>query len=180
MSPDLDLHLSAIAQGDSAAFARWLSGAELPLRRSLRSFAAAVDVEAVLQEALLRVWQVAPRVKRDGLPNALLRFATRVARNHAIDVSRRNRMEPLDANRVPEGLAPQPPDPLLMRALQRCRELLKGPPAVALHARLEGGGSDSLLAERAQMKRNTFLKNVGRARKQLLECLKRRGIEVTP
>ena len=57
MSTDLDIHLTAIAAGDATAFAAWLAGAELPLRRRLRPFASSVDTEAVLQEALLRVWQ---------------------------------------------------------------------------------------------------------------------------
>jgi RNA polymerase sigma-70 factor (ECF subfamily) len=52
---DLDRHLPAIAAGDPDAFAPWVAGAEPALRDSLRPFAARVDTEAVLQEALLRV-----------------------------------------------------------------------------------------------------------------------------
>ena len=178
MSSDLDIHLPGIVAGDARAFAAWLAGAELPIRRSLRRFASQVDVEAVLQESLLRVWQVAPRVRTDSRPNALLRFALRVARNHAIDVARRNRSQPLETAPVVESATCAPPDPLLVRALTRCREKLRGPPAAALGARLEGGGSDAVLAERVGMSRNTFLKNVGRARKLLLACLSARGIEV--
>ena len=44
-----------------------------------------------MQEALLRVWQVAPRCRRDERPNALLRLAARIARNLAIDELRRVR-----------------------------------------------------------------------------------------
>ena len=91
---DLDAHLPSIASGDAPAFGRWLAGAEEPVRRSLRSFAAVVDAEAVLLETLLRVWQVAPRVERDGQPNALLRVALRIARNAAIDEVRRARVAP--------------------------------------------------------------------------------------
>ena len=178
MSDDLDIHLDAIAAGDAQAFAAWLSGAELVMRRQLRSFAGHVDVEAVLQESLLRVWQVAPKVKRDGRPNALLRLALRIARNHAIDVARRNRSEPLDADALPDAVSSQMPDPLLVRMLRQCHTLLKGPPAMALQQRMLGGGGDSVLAQRAGMTPNTFLKNVGRARKQLLDCLKKHGIEV--
>ena len=65
---DLDVHLSAIVSGDPEAFGRWVAGCELRLRRSLASFAGSVDVEAVLQETLLRVWQVAPRLEPDGNP----------------------------------------------------------------------------------------------------------------
>jgi len=53
---DLDRHLPAIVAGDAQAFAAWLAGAEPRIRASLRGFAAQVDVEAVLQETLLRVW----------------------------------------------------------------------------------------------------------------------------
>jgi len=76
---DLDVHLPAIGAGDPEAFARWVAGAELPLRQALRSFAAACDTEAALQETLLRVWQLAPKVAPDGRGNSLLRFAHRNA-----------------------------------------------------------------------------------------------------
>ena len=63
---DLDAYLAGIALGDVDAFGAWVARAEPPLRESLRSFAAVVDTEAVLQEALLRLWQVAPRLVSDG------------------------------------------------------------------------------------------------------------------
>lgn len=50
-----------------------------PIHQSLRSFAAKVDTEAVLQESLLRVWQVAPKVVPDGRENCLLRLGVRIA-----------------------------------------------------------------------------------------------------
>ena len=86
---DLDTHLSAIALGDAGAFGRWLAGAEPRLRDSLRPFAARVDTEALLQETLLRAWQVAPRHAPDGRPNSLLRLSMRIARNLCIDNARR-------------------------------------------------------------------------------------------
>ena len=91
MTLDLDVHLDAIVGRDVAAFAQWMASAEGVLRDSLRSFATAVDVEAVLQEALLRVWQVAPRFVRDGAPNGLLRLGLRIARNLAVSEVRRTR-----------------------------------------------------------------------------------------
>ncbi|MEZ4239409.1 MAG: sigma factor [Myxococcota bacterium] len=183
---DLDVHLPGIARGDAQAFAAWLAGAELPVRRSLRSFAAVVDTEAVLQEALLRIWQVASKVRADGRPNALLRFALRVARNAAIDEVRRARLVPSEAEALERAVAeasddaePALPDPLLRRAIERCRERLAGPPKAAFEARLGGGGQpDAALAEGVQMRLNTFLKNVGRARALLLECLQRAGVAV--
>ncbi|MEN0063439.1 MAG: sigma factor [Myxococcota bacterium] len=178
---DLDVHLEAIAFGDPDAFAAWLAGAEAPVRRSLRSFATAVDTEAVLQEALLRVWQVAPRVKPDGRPNALLRFAQRVARNAAIDETRRNRVEFVEEMPV-EGIEPALPDPLLREHIERCRANLPKQPAAALEARLQarGGTDDRALAEQVGMRLNTFLKNVGRARALLVACLTAAGVAWSP
>jgi RNA polymerase sigma-70 factor (ECF subfamily) len=98
---DLDLYLAAIGAGDPEAFARWVAGAEPSLRATLRPMAAHVDAEAVLQEALLRVWQVAPRCQPDGRPNSLLRLGARIARNLAIDELRHNRATAID----PETLA---------------------------------------------------------------------------
>lgn len=171
---DLDVHLSAIQAGDAEAFAAWLAGAEVPLRRSLRGFARVVDTEAVLQEALLRVWQVAPRFTPDGKPNALLRFAQRTVRNAAIDEVRRQRQAPPEL--APEPIAPVEPDPLLREAIRRCREQLPAKPAQALTARLGAHRSDRELAAQLGLKVNTFLKNVGRARKLLVECLSRAGV----
>ena len=81
---DLDEHLDEICEGNKLAFAAWLGGAEDTVRATLRSFARVIYVEAVLQESLLRVWQVAPRFDPDGRPNGLLRLAIRIARNLAI------------------------------------------------------------------------------------------------
>ena len=72
------------------------------------------------------------------------------------------------------------PDPLLRKAIEECRKALPGKPAAALLARIESAGAepDALLAERLQMKLNTFLQNVTRARKLLAECLGRRGVQL--
>jgi DNA-directed RNA polymerase specialized sigma24 family protein len=181
---DLDVHLPAIASGDTAAFARWLSGAEPAVRASLRSFAARVDVEAVVQETLLRAWQVAPRVEPDGRPNGLLRVALRAARNLAIDDHRRSgrREEPVAPDHAalattPDD-APQPADPLLRRVIAACFEKLPAQPGAALRARLDAAGADAdaALATRCQMRLNTFLQNVARARKHLLACLAENGV----
>lgn len=115
---DLDEELEAIKAGDTRAFARWVAGAELSLRAELRRFASVVDVEAVLQEALLRTWQVAPRVARDGEANCLLRLSSRIAKNLAIDHARRSRSTSLDtAGPEPAVEPPAPPDPFLRRAV---------------------------------------------------------------
>jgi RNA polymerase sigma factor (sigma-70 family) len=183
---DLDRHLPAIAAGDSDAFGRWIAGSELRLRESLRSFAAQVDVEAVVQETLLRIWQVAPSFHPDGRRDALLRLAVRAARNLAIDEARRARRATLDPATLETALAladidaaglDTTPDPMLRRAIGECRDALPDKPRNALGARLEssGGEPDAALALRLGMRLNTFLQNVTRAKKLMLQCLEGRG-----
>lgn len=178
---ELDEHLAAIQGGDPDAFERWVAAAEATVRLSLRSFAAVVDTEAVLQETLLRTWQVAPRFVPDGRPNALLRLAIRMARNLAISERRRTRPGPFEPSAEPPDDAPVvTPDPLLRKAIALCREQLEGRPAQALEARLGAAGAepDELLARRLSMTLNTFLQNFTRARRLLAECLKRRGVDL--
>ncbi len=181
---DLDLERKDIGAGDSAAFGRWLARAEAPLRDSLRPFATRVDVESIVQEALLRVWNHAPEIEPDGRPNALLRWGIRAARNLAISELRRARVDltAIEALEALAGIAPDPPlsDPLLRDRIHRCLAALPRKPAAALAARLgaAGGEPDRVLAARLSMQLNTFLKNVGRARTALRECLRRLGVEV--
>ncbi len=181
---DLDTHLPPIAAGDPDAFARWVAGAEHRVRASLTSVAGSVDVEAIVQETLLRIWQVAPRVEPDGAPNCLLRLAVRIGRNLAISDLRRRRVRPdvvarLESRTPEDRVEPAPPDPMLRRAIEVCREKLPGKPASALDARLSGPGTpDVKLATRMNMKLNTFLQNVTRARTLLAQCLKKRGIDL--
>jgi DNA-directed RNA polymerase specialized sigma24 family protein len=181
--------LAAIGTGDAAAFGRWLAGAEDRLRGSLRSFAERVDVEAVLQETLVRVWQLAPRVVPDGRPHALLRLAIRIARNLAVSDLRRRRLEPVEADILErltadaQEFSPGPDrwrDPLLRRAIEECRQRLPARPAQALNARLASAGAepDARIAEGVGMRLNTFLQNIVRARRLLADCLRRRGIDL--
>ena len=184
---DLDHLLAAIAAGDADAFARWVSAAEPPIRRSLRSFAADVDAEAVVQETLLRVWQVAPRLKPDGRPQALLRLGLRIARNLALDEARRLRPD-VDASALERAVDDaslaaarrSASDPMLRRAIDDCRAGLPPRPAEALALRLAAGGleADEVLAGRLGMRKNTFLQNFGRARRLLADCLRQRGIDL--
>lgn len=181
---NLDLLLPLIAAGDARAFERFLAFAEDRVRASLLSFAAVVDVEAVVQEAFLRVWQVADRIEIDGRGDSLMRFTIRVARNHAIDLVRRqNRLQSTELETLTRladeaAEAPEPPDPALRRTLEKCRQRLDGQPARALDARIESGGSehDATLAARLGMRLNTFLQNVGRARRLLAACLEKAGV----
>jgi RNA polymerase sigma-70 factor (ECF subfamily) len=185
---DLDVHLPGIVAGEADAFARWLAGAERRLRASLASFAARVDTEAVLQETLLRVWQVAPRFVPDGRADGLLRLAVRIGRNLAVSEVRRGRLEPADLEALERAarewdeapVAERTADPLLRRAIEECRRRLPRRPAQALTARLESGGADpdEALAAQLRMRKNTFLQNVVRARRLLAECLARRGVDL--
>jgi RNA polymerase sigma-70 factor (ECF subfamily) len=170
-----DAFLARIVAGDASAFAAWLARVEAPVRASLASFARAVDVEAVLQEALLRVWQVAPRFVPDGAPNGLLRLAVRIARNLAVSEVRRTRATPVEAIEI--AVAPSEPDPLLRQAIVDCRDKLPARPREVLDARLRGG-DDETLALGLEMKLNTFLQNFTRARQLLADCLGKKGISV--
>ena len=184
-----DLLLDGIRAGDQMCFARWLSLSEGRLRGSLRPFAARVDVEAVLQESLVRVWQVTPRFVPDGRPDALLRLAIRIARNLAVSELRRNRIDLVDPEFLERALADAErltsgpdsgSDPILRQAIEECRRTLPRKPADAIQARIESGGAepDAVLADRLGMRRNTFLQNITRARRLLAACLRRRGIDV--
>jgi RNA polymerase sigma-70 factor (ECF subfamily) len=168
------------------AFARWMAGAEPTVRLTLRSFASVIDVEAVLQESLLRVWQVASRFERDGRPNGLLRFTIRIARNLAVSEVRRTRATPVDpgdhevALGKIESAGPDEPDPMLRQAIGDCRDKLPAKPRQALDARLAnaGGTDDTDIAESLGMKLNTFLQNFTRARQLLADCLRKKGVDI--
>jgi RNA polymerase sigma-70 factor (ECF subfamily) len=175
----LDQLVPAIVAGDADAFGRWLAGVEPRLRASLSSFAEQVDAEAVLQECMLRIWQVAPRFVDDGRPDALVRLAIRIARNLAIGELRRRRIDPATCLQVEPAETVVPGDPLLREVIAGCREKLPGKPAAALQARLDGAWRpDVELAEELGMKLNTFLQNFTRARKLLADCLSKHGIDV--
>jgi RNA polymerase sigma-70 factor (ECF subfamily) len=186
MREDLDIHLEAIVGGDVHSFGRWLAGAEPTVRLSLRSFAGVIDVEAVLQESLLRVWQVAGRFERDGKPNGLLRLSIRIARNLAVSEVRRTRAAgaspSVHGDDVEETVAVEPhePDPLLRQAITECRDRLPPKPRQALDVRLAsaGGADDAELAESIGMKLNTFLQNFTRARQMLADCLRKKGVDI--
>jgi DNA-directed RNA polymerase specialized sigma24 family protein len=182
MREDLDIHLEAIVGGDVHSFGRWLAGAEPTVRLSLRSFARVIDVEAVVQESLLRVWQVAGRFERDGKPNGLLRLGIRIARNLAVSEVRRTRAasSPSEDAETTVSVEPHEPDPLLRRAIVDCRNALPPKPRQALDVRLAsaGGADDAELAESVGMKLNTFLQNFTRARQLLADCLRKKGVDI--
>lgn len=171
-----------IAAGDADAFGQWLAVAEPRVRGSLASFARVLDAEAVLQEALVRVWQVAPRFTPDGQPDSLIRFAVRIARNLAVSELRRTKARAVEAEDLDDVAAEvATPDPMLRQAIVDCRDKLPTKPRMVLDARLDAGGGrdDSELAAGLGMKLNTFLQNFTRARQLLADCLGKRGIEVS-
>ncbi len=180
---DADNHLDGILLRDKRAFGQWMAIAEEPMRASLRSFASVVDVEAVLQESLLRVWTVAPRFVRDGKPNGLLRLGVRIAHNLAVSELRRTKSRPMSPEDLEERAdveEPAEPDPLLRRTIEECRDRLPQKPRQALDARLSSGGGDEdrELATRLGMTLNTFLQNFTRARRFLHECLEKHGVTI--
>jgi RNA polymerase sigma factor (sigma-70 family) len=189
LSLDLDQHLPRIAARDVEAFGHWMRGAEPRIRGSLRSFAASVDVEGVVQDTLLRIWQAAPHFVPDGRENALLRFAIRTARNRALSQLRRRHAEPMEIERIereaqghddPAAGPARAHDPLLRRRIEECLRRLPRQPGRAIAARLDSDGlqPDEVLAGGLAMRKNTFLQNVTRARKLLAECLTRHGIDL--
>ena len=186
-SSDLDSYLPAIVAGDTRAFGQWMARSEYALRDSLRSFAAQVDTESVVQEAFLRIWQVAPRFRADGRKNGLLRLAFRIARNLAISETRRLRTASAFQDDLEHRMAalergggPRPPDPMLRTSIDQCRESLPEKPKKALSARLDSAGArhDAELASQLGMTKNTFLQNITRARKFLAQCLEQRGVDL--
>lgn len=182
---DLDVHRQAMAAGDADAFARWAAGAKQRLRLGLRCVAAAVDIEAVVQETLLRIWQVAPKVVPDGQPNCLLRLAIRVGHNFAVSELRRQKRRPdavallLQQAGVGAEIRPIEPDPMLRKTIVCCRDGLPEGIARVLDARLSvTPRPDKELAQELGMKLNTFLQNITRGRKLLAACLHKHGVDV--
>jgi DNA-directed RNA polymerase specialized sigma24 family protein len=180
----LDDAYALVRDGSHDAFAEWVRLVESTVRASLRGFARVADVEAVLQETLLRMWRLAPVLELSG-EHASLRYAVRIARNLALaEARRRGREVPLEDDggvAVKIAIPPRPGRDLgLRRMILECLGKLPGKPGVALRARLADGGSsaDRELAEGLRMTLNTFLQNVVRARRHLEECLKSRGVAV--
>lgn len=194
-----DQLFSRVCLGDEAAFEGWMVVVEPQLRRSLAPWARAVDVEGVVQEALLRMWVYAGD-RGDELEgaDASLRFAVGMARNVARNEARRlGREVELPADEMGRaggvgggtgadgssgsgGMRVEPPpvhDPALRRIILACIELLPARPRAAMEARIDRGHEedDRTLAASVGMKRNTFLQNIVRARRALEACLESNG-----
>ena len=186
---ELDSLYRGTQAGDVESFTAWVRLAEMPLRRSLRSFARSVDVEAILQEGLLRMWTLAPSLELSGA-DASLRYAFVLVRRLAISEERRTsgrREVPLDEDKEVADLtvAPDPPsDPRLRAIILGCIKKLPVGPRRALLKRLEDDGTpDRERAGALGMKPNTFFQNIVRARKSVRSCLEKNGVrkeEVLP
>lgn len=182
MITDFDIYLHAIADRDESAFASWVAAVEHRLRLRLASYARVVDTEAVIQETLLRIWQVAPRFKPDGRPDGLLRLAFRIARNMAITEVRRRLARYDIPPDLEDDTAPAhslETDDALREGVDDCLKRLPEAPRNALEARLHTAGvRDESLAISIGMKLNTFFQNIRRARMAMYKCLKSRGINL--
>jgi DNA-directed RNA polymerase specialized sigma24 family protein len=182
---EIDHTYAGTRAGDEIAFTAWVRLVEIPLRASLRRFAPVVDVEGVVQEALVRMWRLAPELRLSGA-NASLHYVRRLARNLAISEARRlgtlRRVDIEALDSEPEGsIQPDPlPDPRLRLAILGCIELLPGRPREALTERLRNGGvhPDRDLARGLNMQLNTFLQNIVRARRLVADCLEKAGVRL--
>ena len=179
---DIDTLFARVRMGDKLAFSRWMGRVERPIRMSLARFARAVDVEAIVQETLLRMWVLATRSLRElEGENASLRFAIGLARNLARSEARRmGRMQFLPPEDLPDvPLDPPPaPDPGLAAAIRDCVGKLTAKLRAVLESRVARGAlePDRELAAALGMKLNTFLQNVVRARQQMRTCLEGKGV----
>jgi DNA-directed RNA polymerase specialized sigma24 family protein len=178
----------AIADGDKDAWGRWFTNDELGLRRSLRRFAAVVDVEKIVQDTAIKVFRHAERIVPDGKPGFLIRWAVTVARNQAkteatrAGASRAGKLLSLDS----EERLKEPEvrfgggDPILRAQISKCHQGLQPAPRSFLARYLEdGGGRVDDLAARLGMTADAARQNLRRARQGIRECLQRVGIDVT-
>ena len=179
---EIDMLYARVRMGDQPAFARWMGRVERPIRMNLARFARAVDVEAIVQETLLRMWVIATRHLRElEGENASLRFAIGLARNLARSEARRiGRLRFLPPEDLPDVAEDPPPtpDPGLAAAIRDCMGRLTAKLREVLQARIARGGlqHDREIAGGLNMKPNTFLQNVVRARQQMRKCLEGKGV----
>jgi DNA-directed RNA polymerase specialized sigma24 family protein len=179
---EIDALFARVQHGDPMAFRMWMGRVERPIRFSLRHFARAVDVEAIMQETLLRMWLIATRHLRDleGV-DASLRFAIGMARNLARSEARRmGRERHLPPEAMPEvpQEPPPTPDPGLAAAIRDCMGRLSAKLRLVLETRIVLGPSqpDREIADTLEMKLNTFLQNIVRSRQQMRKCLQGKGV----
>jgi DNA-directed RNA polymerase specialized sigma24 family protein len=172
----------AIVGRDEEAFKRWLERTHIGLRVSLRSFAAVVDVEVVVQETAILVWERASTILPDGRPAFLMRWATTVARNKALNAVTRTQRDARvreHADRS-EQVDRSPADPLLRARIRECRGRLPGALRRVIDAVLADRGLRSPRESAAahRMSYDAFRQNLARGRRALADCLREHGIEI--
>ena len=158
---------------------------EIPLRRSLRRFARAVDVEVSVQETLARMCDVAHdsspglegerRLAQSRISGWRGMWLCKETRRSAIDLFvDLGKLEICGRRSIPNPAIPPWPG----RSMTASNACLLSPLSV-LAARLEGDClPDRVLAEGLRMRLNTFLQNIVRARKSLEKCLEGRGVRL--
>ena len=169
------------------AFGDWCELALPSLRIGLRSYARVIDVESVVQDTAIVMWERAKAIASGQKPalegrEASLRLAYRAARNRASNMRRKHRREVLSDMEDDDLFNFTDPmlvesDPFLGERIRECSEQLKPQPAKALAIRLSHGHRpEEEQAALAGMSKNTFHQNILRARLQLKECLESMGI----
>ena len=186
MPNDNDLEVAewqAIVRRDEDAFKRWLERILIDLRLSLQRFAKIVDVEVVVQETAILVWERTSTIVPDGRPAFLLRWAIRVARNKALnDVKRAQRdvplHEPSERSETQSGRAGA--DPFLRARIHSCHERLPTALRRVIDMILADGGQQSAResATAGGMSYDAFRQNLARGRRALVNCLKEHGIDI--
>lgn len=169
-----DRLMAACAAGDAQAFARIVDRHGPRLAAVVRRFAAtAGDAEDIVQEAMLRAWQQAPRWQPGGAQ--LGTWLYRVATNLCIDRGRRKRPEPLED--VPEPIDPAPAaldrleEAELQARLRRHIAALPERQAMALTLRYTAELSNAAAAEAMEISEGAFELLLVRARKKLRSML---------
>ncbi len=179
---EIDSLYQAACRGDQQALAAWMGRVERPIRLSLESYARAVDVEGIVQETLFLMLLRA----RDGGrqltgEDASLKFAIGMARKLAKSQARKLGREiylPTEDLPEPQAILDPPSDPLLARAIRECFAKLTRQPRRALQAQIlhDSDLDGRRIAKRVGMTANTFWQNIKRARRQLADCLRDKGV----
>ena len=180
--------LQAIVRRDQDAFGRWVTQHEIPLRLALRRFAELVDVEVIVQETAIVVWERAATIRPDGRRGFLWRWAVTVALNKARNEARRTARLAHDVTSTeleneladPDSARTQP-DQMFIARLNRCRSQLPETLGRALDVRIEDNGqrSDRELATSIGVSFDAFRQSLARGRKALKQCLSSFGIDLT-
>jgi RNA polymerase sigma factor (sigma-70 family) len=176
-------------------FTRWFARCDILLKQTLRSFADTIDVEAVVQETALKVWQHAAAITPDGRTAFLFRWARTVALNAARTGARRA-THPAAGYRRDDGRSNHRTDrhdetkdhddrdrridPYLQDRIKRCVERLPPDQRRVLKARIddEGRRADRDLAEALGITFDSIRQNLSRARKSLEKCLGSFSIDI--